>query len=116
MSGNSFSNSVLEHFKNVRDGSGIPISRQMGIYEKGYKIVRADEGEHDVYMKCEQHELLEYTGEDEFSLIGNIILKDGEFCSAEIIDSIVITMQDVYSVRAFLDKIEDMITEVVKND
>jgi len=97
---------VLEHFKNVRNLSGIPIRRQMSIYDKGYKIVRADEGGHDAYLKCEQYELLEYTGEDEFPVIGNITLKDGEFCSAEIIDDIIITLHDVYMVRAFLDEVE----------
>ena len=108
--------SILEHFRKVREDSGIPISRQMEMYDNGYRIVKTGREEYDVYLKCEPHELLEYTVGDEYSLVGNVILKDGEFCSAEIIDSIVITMQDVYMVRAFLDEAEKMIKEVRKDD
>jgi len=107
--------SILADFRKVRDDTGIHISRQMEMHNAGYKIVRADEGGSNVYLKCEHHELLEYTGDDECSLVGNVIMRDDEFCSAEIIDDIIITLRDIYMVRAFLSEVEKMIMEARKD-
>ena len=108
--------SILADFRKVRDDTGISISRQMEMHEAGYKIVIADEGVPDICLKCEPHELLEYIGDNEYSLVGNIITKDGEFCSAEIIDDIITTLHDIYMIRAFLNEVEKMIKEVRKDD
>lgn len=109
MSEGNIPDNVLEHFKNVRDDSGVPISTQIKMRESGYKIVKGNEGGSDIHLKCEPHELLEYTGEDEFLSVGNIITKDGVFISAEILDDIIINIDDINRVRAFLDEAEMMI-------
>lgn len=111
MSESDIPNDVLEHFKKVRDDSGISISRQIKMRDEGYKIVKGHAGGSNIHLKCNPHELLEYTGDEEYSLVGNIIAKDGMFISAEIIDNIVITLHDIYMVREFLSEVEKMIME-----
>jgi len=102
---------MLKHFESVREECGIPISTQMKMHENGYRIAKAGEEFSDARLKCESHEILEYTGEDEYSLVGNIIAKDGEFCSAEIVDSIIININDINMLRAFLDEVEWVIND-----
>ena len=37
------SDSVLQHFKEIREKTGIPISAQLRMLENGYKIVKTDD-------------------------------------------------------------------------
>lgn len=112
MSESDIPKDVLEHFKKVRDDSGVSISRQIKMRDEGYTIVKGHAGGSNIHLKCNPHELLEYTGDEEYSLVGNIIAKDGMFISAEILDNIVINVDDINMVRGFLNEVE----RIINND
>ena len=102
---------VLEHFAKVRDETGVSISKQMSIYENGFKIVRSCNPQEDVNISCKTYELSEYTGEDEYPLVGNILTMRGNFCSAEITDCVITTLHEIGNIRVFLDEAERIINE-----
>ena len=105
--------SVLDSFRKIRDETGVSISKQMSIYENGFRIVKSGNPQlqEDVNISCKTYELLEYTGEDEYPLVGNIITMSGNFCSATIIDHVITTLREIGNVRAFLDEAERIINE-----
>jgi hypothetical protein len=83
------------------------------MYESGFEIVKSGSSQSQEYVNisCKTYELLEYTGEDEYPLVGNIITTGGNFCSAEINDYVVTTLQEIGNIRMFLDEAERIINE-----
>ena len=37
------SDDILQHFKKIREKTGIPISAQLRMFENGYRIVKTDD-------------------------------------------------------------------------
>jgi hypothetical protein len=58
-------------------------------------------------MRTNTYKMLEYVTEDDYgSVIGHIIIQDGKFISAEIIDDIITDTDELNQIRAFLDVVE----------
>lgn len=105
---------IIADFKKVRDKSGVSISRQMKMYEDGYRIVGSTELPPNEKLVCKKFDTLEYSGHDEYSFVGNIIMKDGKFCSAEIVDNVFFDEQGIGIIRAFIDEAERIIEEDIE--
>ena len=105
---------IIDSFKKVREDSGVSISQQMKMYENGYRIVRSNKPFFGEDLNCKKYEVLEYTEDDEWPIVGNVMLKSGEFCSAEIINNMVFNEHDINMVRMFLDEVYRFIRDKEK--
>jgi len=57
-------------------------------------------------MNAKEYNLIEcHSGDDEFWVVGNIILDGGKFVSAEIMDTTISSVNEVNQVREFLDEV-----------
>jgi len=57
-------------------------------------------------MNAKEYNLIEcHGGDDEFWVVGNIILDGEKFVSAEITDNIITSIKEVNQVREFLDEV-----------
>jgi len=57
-------------------------------------------------MNAKEYDLIEYYGgDDEFWVVGNIILYGGKFVSAEITDTTISSANEVNHVREFLEEV-----------
>lgn len=63
-------------------------------------------------VKPTEYKMLEYLDDnDEFSVIGRIIMQDEKFVSAEVVCDIITDIDELNQVRAFLDVVEKKIMD-----
>lgn len=60
-------------------------------------------------MKAQESKSIEYSSDDDDSLIGKVVVQNDEFVYAEILDHAMFHLDDVKSMRVFLDEVESWI-------
>lgn len=66
-------------------------------------------------VKPNEYTMLEYLDDnDEFSVIGRIIMQDEKFVSAEVVCDIIMDADELAQARAFLDVVEKKIVEATQ--